>query len=261
MQTANSSSVVDLENVGVQYEGGVQALEKISLQVYQRDIVGIIGPNGAGKSTLLSVVLGLVKPTTGEARLFGKPISSDGLRRVGYVPQKAQPRDINFPSTVYETVLMGRVPKAGLFHRLGKQDHQKVKEVLEQLELFDLKDRRIGLLSGGQSQRVFLAKALVSDPELLLLDEPTSGVDAHSRKDATGRDPLEVVSQTATQQDNDATELHEPEEVDDIVLPAVHEPAKVEEPKANSRSIFQQDTFLLRGHLRIYKQFHTRQDV
>src|SRR5207253_10441398 len=118
-----------------------------SLQVYQRDIVGIIGPNGAGKSTLLSVVLGLVKPTTGEARLFGKPISSDGLRRVGYVPQKAQPRDINFPSTVYETVLMGRVPKAGLFHRLGKQDHQKLKEVLEQLELFDLKDRRIGLRS------------------------------------------------------------------------------------------------------------------
>ena len=183
MQTANSSSIVDLEKVGVQYEGGVQALENISLQVYQRDIVGIIGPNGAGKSTLLSVVLGLVKPTTGEARLFGKPISSDGLRRVGYVPQKAQPRDINFPSTVYETVLMGRVPKAGLFHRLGKQDHQKVKEVLEQLELFDLKDRRIGLLSGGQSQRVFLAKALVSDPELLLLDEPTSGVDAHSRKE------------------------------------------------------------------------------
>src|SRR5207245_5728754 len=78
---------------------------------------------------------------------------------------------------------MGRVPKAGLFHRLGKQDHQKVKEVLEQLELFDLKDRRIGLLSGGQSQRVFLAKARVSDPELLLLDEPTSGADAHSRKE------------------------------------------------------------------------------
>jgi zinc transport system ATP-binding protein len=182
MQTA-SSSVVDLKQVGVQYEGGVQALEDISLQIYQRDIVGIIGPNGAGKSTLLSVILGLVKPTTGDVRLFSKPISGDGLRRVGYVPQKAQAKDINFPSTVYETVLMGRVPKAGLFHRLGKQDHQKVEEALEKLELYDLKDRRIGLLSGGQSQRVFLAKALVSDPELLILDEPTSGVDAHSRKE------------------------------------------------------------------------------
>jgi zinc transport system ATP-binding protein len=182
MQTA-SSSVVDLKQVGVQYEGGVQALEDISLQIYQRDIVGIIGPNGAGKSTLLSVILGLVKPTTGDVRLFSKPISNDGLRRVGYVPQKAQAKDINFPSTVYETVLMGRVPKAGLFHRLGKQDHQKVEEALEKLELYDLKDRRIGLLSGGQSQRVFLAKALVSDPELLILDEPTSGVDAHSRKE------------------------------------------------------------------------------
>jgi len=182
MQTA-SSSVADLKQVGVQYEGGVQALEDISLQIYQRDIVGIIGPNGAGKSTLLSVILGLVKPTTGDVRLFSKPISSDGLRRVGYVPQKAQAKDINFPSTVYETVLMGRVPKAGLFHRLGKQDHQKVEEALEKLELYDLKDRRIGLLSGGQSQRVFLAKALVSDPELLILDEPTNGVDAHSRKE------------------------------------------------------------------------------
>ncbi len=182
MQTA-SNVIVDLEQVGVRYEGGVQALENISLQIYQKDLVGIIGPNGAGKSTLLSVILGLVKPTTGDVRLFGTPISSDGLRRVGYVPQKAQPRDVNFPSTVYETVLMGRVPKARLLHRLGKEDHQKVKEVLERLELDDLKDRRIGLLSGGQSQRVFLAKALVSDPELLILDEPTSGVDAPSRKE------------------------------------------------------------------------------
>jgi zinc transport system ATP-binding protein len=185
MQTA-SNAIVDLENVGVQYEGDVQALENISLQIYQKDLVGIIGPNGAGKSTLLSVILGLVKPTTGGVRLFGKPISSEALRRVGYVPQKAQPRDVNFPSTVYETVLMGRVPKAGLLHRLGKEDHQKVKEVLERLELEDLRDRRIGLLSGGQSQRVFLAKALVSDPELLILDEPTSGVDAPSRKEFYG---------------------------------------------------------------------------
>jgi zinc transport system ATP-binding protein len=182
MQTA-STVIVDLEQVGVQYEGGVQALENISLQIYQGDLVGIIGPNGAGKSTLLSVILGLVKPTSGEIRLFGNPISSLGLRRIGYVPQKAQPRDINFPSTVYETVLMGRVPKAGLFHRLAGEDHQKVKEVLERLELSDLKDRRIGLLSGGQSQRVFLAKALVSDPEILILDEPTSSVDAPSRRE------------------------------------------------------------------------------
>jgi len=182
MQTA-SNVIVDLEQIGVQYEGGVQALENISLQIYQKDLVGIIGPNGAGKSTLLSVILGLVKPTSGNVRLFGNPVSGEGLRRVGYVPQKAQPRDINFPSTVYETVLMGRVPKAGLFHRLGSEDHQKVKEVLERLELSDLKDRRIGLLSGGQSQRVFLAKALVSDPELLILDEPTSSVDAPSRRE------------------------------------------------------------------------------
>jgi zinc transport system ATP-binding protein len=182
MRTA-SSVIVDIEQVGVQYEGGVQALENISLQIYQKDLVGIIGPNGAGKSTLLSVILGLVKPTTGTVRLFDNRISNDALRRVGYVPQKAQPRDINFPSTVYETVLMGRVSKAGLLHRLGKEDHRKVRSVLERLELYDLKDRRIGLLSGGQSQRVFLAKALVSDPELLILDEPTSGVDAPSRKE------------------------------------------------------------------------------
>src|SRR3989442_15368573 len=140
MQTANSSSIVDLEKVGVQYEGGVQALENISLQVYQRDIVGIIGPNGAGKSTLLSVVLGLIKPTRGTVRLFGDPVSPENLRRVGYVPQKAQAMDVNFPATVFEIVLMGRIPQVGMVHRLHRKDRERAGQVLPTLAISDMKD-------------------------------------------------------------------------------------------------------------------------
>jgi len=180
---AETGPIVELSDVGVEYPNGVHALDGISLQIFERDLIGLMGPNGAGKSTLLSVILGLVHPTRGEVRLFGAPISPANLRRVGYVPQKAQATDSNFPSTVFETVLMGRIPQAGVFHRLNQQDREHVDRVLHMLGIHDLKDRKIGQLSGGQSQRVFVAKALVSDPKLLILDEPTSGVDALSKSE------------------------------------------------------------------------------
>jgi zinc transport system ATP-binding protein len=180
---AAKETIVELHDVGVQYSGGVQALEHTTLQIFKGDFLGLIGPNGAGKSTLLGVILGLVKPNYGSVRLFGEPLSPKNLRRIGYVPQKAQVVDSNFPSNVFETVLMGRVPHAGLIRRLGKEDRTKVEEVLRLLEIYDLKDRKIGQLSGGQSQRVFTAKALVGDPELLIFDEPTSGVDTRARSE------------------------------------------------------------------------------
>jgi len=172
--------VVQLENVGVSYSNGFQALTNATLQVYGRDFLGLIGPNGSGKTTLVSVILGLIKPTTGSIELFGEPISRRNLRRVGYVPQKTMLSDTIFPSTVFETVLMGRTVRTGLFRRFGKEDYRKVEQELEHLSIQDLRNRRIGELSGGQSQRVLLAKALASDPELLILDEPTSGVDTRS---------------------------------------------------------------------------------
>jgi zinc transport system ATP-binding protein len=105
------------------------------------------------------------------------------LKYVGYVPQSAQARDPNLPFSVYETVMLGRIPIAGLFHGIKENDKLKVNETLKMFGIYELKNRKIGQLSGGQSQRVFLAKAMVAEPKLLLLDEPTSGVDTTSKKE------------------------------------------------------------------------------
>jgi zinc transport system ATP-binding protein len=173
--------IIELRDVSVRYSNGVLALENITLDVNDQDLIGLIGPNGAGKSTLLSVILGLVKPTSGSVKLFGNGVLAKNLKYVGYVPQKAQAQDPNFPFTVFETVLLGRTARTGLLRRLGTRDRQKVVEVLKLFGIYELKDRKIGQLSGGQSQRVFVAKAIVAEPKLLLLDEPTSGVDAVSK--------------------------------------------------------------------------------
>jgi zinc transport system ATP-binding protein len=174
------NAVVELDRVGVRYSNGFQALVNVTLQVYKGDFLGLIGPNGSGKTTMISTILSLIKPTTGSVKLFGEPLNRKNLRRVGYVPQKTMLSDTIFPSTVFETVLMGRVVHTGLFHRYGRADYRKVDEELEHLSIHDLRNRKIGELSGGQSQRVLLAKALASDPKLLILDEPTSGVDTRS---------------------------------------------------------------------------------
>ncbi|OLD02289.1 hypothetical protein AUG19_07930 [archaeon 13_1_20CM_2_54_9] len=182
MSDANAL-VVQLENLDVEYSGQIRALENVSLTIFEKDLVGLIGPNGAGKSTLISAVLGLVKPSHGAVRLFGESVSPQSLRRVGYVPQKTHSLDTNFPATVSETVLLGRIPGAGLFHRLTREDYRKTEEAMKLLGIEDLKDRKLGQLSGGQAQRVFIAKAIVDQPRLLILDEPTTGVDSHSRAD------------------------------------------------------------------------------
>jgi zinc transport system ATP-binding protein len=173
--------IVELRDISVRYANGVLALDGINIDVNEKDLIALIGPNGAGKSTLLKLILGLVKPTTGSVTLFGTQELTKNLKYVGYVPQSAQARDANLPFSVFETVMLGRTPHAGLFHGVGVQDRQKVVEVLKMFGIFELKDRRIGQLSGGQSQRTFLAKAMVAEPKLLLLDEPTSGVDTTSK--------------------------------------------------------------------------------
>jgi zinc transport system ATP-binding protein len=122
-----------------------------------------------------------MKPTHGLVKLFGKPVTPENLKNVGYVPQRAYVADTNFPSTVFETVLLGRAPRRGLFHRFVQEDHENVEKVLKLLGIYELRDRKIGELSGGQTQRVFVAKALVSEPKLLIFDEPTSEVDVHSK--------------------------------------------------------------------------------
>jgi zinc transport system ATP-binding protein len=173
--------VVELCDVSVVYSNGVVGLDGITLNVNDRDLIALIGPNGAGKTTLLKVILGLIKPTSGSVKLFGSQALNKNLKYVGYVPQKAQAQDANFPFSVFETVTLGMTSRAGLFHGIEKKDKQKVEEMLELFGIYSLRERRIGQLSGGQSQRVFLAKAMVSEPKLLLLDEPTSGIDTSSK--------------------------------------------------------------------------------
>ena len=180
---SEAKTIVEIRDLSVRYPNGVMALEGINIDVNQKDLIALIGPNGAGKSTLLKVILGLTKATSGSIKLFGSPDLAKNLKYVGYVPQSAQARDPNLPFSVYETVMLGRTPVAGLFHGMKDEDRQKVEETLKLFGIYELKDRKIGQLSGGQSQRVFLAKAMVAEPKLLLLDEPTSGVDTTSKKE------------------------------------------------------------------------------
>lgn len=180
---SEAKRIVEIHDLAVKYPNGVMALEGINIDVNPKDLIALIGPNGAGKSTLLKVILGLTKATSGSIKLFGSQDLSKNLKRVGYVPQNAQARDPNLPFSVYETVMLGRTPVAGIFHGMKDEDKQKVEETLKLFGIYELKNRKIGQLSGGQSQRVFLAKAMVAEPKLLLLDEPTSGVDTTSKKE------------------------------------------------------------------------------
>ena len=163
-------NVVEIKNLTVEYSG-VRALDNISFSINQNDFLGIIGPNGAGKSTLFACMLGIITEFKGEIYFFGENIrkSKKYLRDVGYVPQKPV-FEKNFPATVKEVVRMG----------LKKGSEKKIDEALQQVWIHELSHRRIGELSVGQQQRVFIAKALVGDPKVLILDEPVTGIDKQS---------------------------------------------------------------------------------
>jgi zinc transport system ATP-binding protein len=171
------SQIIKLEHIYVAFQD-LLVLEDVSLNVSPGDFLAIIGPNGAGKTTLLKVILGLVRPVSGQVRVFGKaPWALDGGRwRIGYVPQM-QSVDINFPIYASEAVLMGRYGRIGLMKRPSSNDRAAVHKAMDRIGIADLADRPLARLSGGQRQRVFLARALANDPTLLLLDEPTTGVD------------------------------------------------------------------------------------
>lgn len=173
--------VVTLTDVSFSYEGK-EVIRDLNFTVLQRDFIGLAGSNGAGKTTLLRIIVGLLKPDKGEVRLFGEPYSSfRGWDRIGYVPQKNAFNPL-FPATVREVVLSGLYNRNKLFRRLTAADARKCQDALEVMGIADLAGRRIGQLSGGQQQRAFLARALVNNPELLILDEPTSGIDAETQE-------------------------------------------------------------------------------
>ena len=166
-------NVVEIENLTVDYQG-ILALEKVNFSVESKDFLGIIGPNGAGKTTLFSCMLGLLDNYKGEIRFFGTSIkkSKKYLGQIGYVPQKPV-FEKNFPATISEVVEMGLTKNS-------KKD--RIDEVLQKVWLHELSHRRIGDLSGGQQQRVFIAKALVNKPQVLILDEPVTGIDSQSKE-------------------------------------------------------------------------------
>jgi len=172
--------VIELSDVSFVYERR-PIIEHLHFTVRERDFALLAGPNGAGKTTLLKLIVGLLEPNGGEVRLFGEPAQRFRQReRIGYVPQKNAFNPL-FPATVREVVLSGMYGRHKLFRRLTKADYQKVDDAMQALGIEDLAGKRIGMLSGGQQQRVFLARALVNSPALLILDEPTVGIDAETQ--------------------------------------------------------------------------------
>jgi len=152
----------------------------ISFSVPSGVMLCIVGPNGAGKSTLLKAALGLVRPLSGKIDFFGEPLEKV-RSKVAYVPQR-ESVDWDFPITAFEVVLMGRYGKLGLFQKLRKADYESAQNALELVGMSAFAKEQIGELSGGQQQRLFIARALVQNPDLFLLDEPFAGIDLATEK-------------------------------------------------------------------------------
>ncbi|MGB6408572.1 MAG: metal ABC transporter ATP-binding protein [Planococcus donghaensis] len=169
--------LIDIQDISFEYEE-TKALDHISMKVEEGDFLAILGPNGSGKSTLLKIMLGLIKPSKGKIELFGVDSKNFKNREwIGYVSQKSNSFNSGFPATAKEVVAGGLVKKTGLFHRLPKTTHQQVVEALEAVSMEPFIDRSISELSGGQQQRIFIARALIAKPKVLILDEPTVGID------------------------------------------------------------------------------------
>ncbi|MFO1443444.1 metal ABC transporter ATP-binding protein [Bacillus sp. Bva_UNVM-123] len=172
--------IIEIKDVSFRYEKD-NVLENINLIIEEGAFLGIVGPNGSGKSTLLKLILGLLKLQKGNVRLFGEEIYRfKDWQKIGFVSQKANSFNTGFPATVYEVVASGLTKKIGMFKFMKKEHQLKIHHAIESVGLQSFKNRNIGELSGGQQQRVFIARALVSEPSLLILDEPTVGVDAQN---------------------------------------------------------------------------------
>jgi zinc transport system ATP-binding protein len=169
--------IIELENVSASF-GDVLVLDRVVMQIRKGEFLAILGPNGSGKTTLLKCILGLIRPDSGTIRVFGKAPEdlNHDRQRIGYVPQLISV-DMTFPLLAREAVLMGRYARIGMFRRPREGDKKTALTAMERVGIRDLADRPIARLSGGQRQRVFLARALANEPEILFLDEPTTGVD------------------------------------------------------------------------------------
>ncbi len=175
--------LIEFKHVDFAYQQHT-VLEDIDFSVHEGEFVGIIGPNGSGKSTLLKLMLGLLQPQKGQVSLSGQTVVvGKNTAEFGYMPQKITQLETRFPITVEEVVQLGLVHSHAFLPFISKKDHQAVEKALKTVDLLPYSKRLITQLSGGQQQRVFIAKALAAQPKLLILDEPTVGVDAESQEE------------------------------------------------------------------------------
>jgi zinc transport system ATP-binding protein len=182
MSIIKNNNILEFEKVSVEYDNS-EAINEISFQISQGDFVGLAGPNGAGKSTLVRAALGLVPIKSGVITLFNESIINfSDWNKVGYLPQKLSSINPLFPASVKEIVSLGLLSTKGFPKRILKDDNKRVDKILSDLGILQLKNKMFSSLSGGQQQRVVLARSLVSNPELLIFDEPSNALDPESRE-------------------------------------------------------------------------------
>ena len=176
---ADKETLIQIQDVSYSFGFG-DVLKDVSFPIHSHDFLAIIGPNGSGKTTLLKIILGLLKPRKGEIKILGKSVEEfSDWEKIGYVPQKATHIDPLFPVSVKEVVAMG-IPSS--LPRRTREEDEHISRAMHQVGMEEFKGRRIGNLSAGQQQRVFIARALVNRPKILMLDEPTTGVDAKTQE-------------------------------------------------------------------------------
>ena len=180
MQAEEIKHYIEVDGLSFNYDDE-PVLSGITVTVDPGEFVMLTGENGAAKTTLLRNILGLLKPSKGEVNIADKNAKGKELK-VGYVPQQVSSFNIGFPSTVYELVESGRYPQNRWFKHLDKQDKEHVKRALESVGMWEMRHKKIGELSGGQKQRISLARVFAMDPDLFVLDEPTTGMDSSSRE-------------------------------------------------------------------------------
>ncbi len=174
-------AVFEVKNLSYKING-TDIIKDISLLIKQGEYAAVVGPNGGGKTTLIRLLLGLEKRDSGSIKLFGKEQKAfKSWNKIGFVPQRVSQIDEYFPATVEEVVKMGRTALRGLFSRETKMDRDAVEHAMAKMDVANLKEKLVGELSGGQRQRVMIARALASEPEVLILDEPNTGVDMVSQ--------------------------------------------------------------------------------
>lgn len=179
--------VFEIKDVTYEYKDKMEAtpaLQNISFSINEGEFLAIVGPNGSGKSTLLKLILGVYKLQQGQILINGKNRKSfNAWQDIGYVSQKAAAHAKGFPATVKEVVLSGLTKEKGLFKRFNRKDNEQLDKTLELLDISHIKYQNVSNLSGGQAQRVFIARALINNPSILVLDEPTEGIDSKHVKD------------------------------------------------------------------------------